>query len=109
MKQSKKISKLLINKDTSLQSALKIIEQGEERICFLIDENNRLIHTVSDGDIRRALIRGLNLKDKVSKMKLRKPTTIKKGLNLSEIKKKFNSRVNIIPEIDNEGVITGLI
>ena len=79
MKQSKKISKLLINKDTSLQSALKIIEQGEERICFLIDENNRLIHTVSDGDIRRALIRGLNLKDKVSKMKLRKPTTIKKG------------------------------
>ena len=108
MKQSKEISKLLINKDTSLQSALKIIEQGEERICFLIDENNRLIHTVSDGDIRRALIRGLNLKDKVSKMKLRKPTTIKKGLNLSEIKKKFNSRVNIIPEIDNEGVITGL-
>ena len=71
MKQSKKISKLLINKDTSLQSALKIIEQGEERICFLIDENNRLIHTVSDGDIRRALIRGLNLKDKVSKMEIK--------------------------------------
>lgn len=108
MKLSKKISKLLISKNTTLQSALNIIEQGEERICFLIDENKRFMHTVSDGDIRRALIKGLKLKDKVSKLKLRKPTTIKEGSSMSEIKKKFNSRINIIPEVNNEGVISGV-
>ena len=51
------------------------------------DQNKRLIHTISDGDIRRALIRGLNLKDKITKLRLRKPTAIKKGSSINEIKK----------------------
>ena len=104
---SEKISKLLVSKKDTLQSALNKIEHGEERICFFTDQNKRLIHTISDGDIRRALIRGLNLKDKITKLRLRKPTAIKKGSNINEIKKKFNSRINIIPEVDKEGVVTG--
>ena len=104
MELRKKISKLLVSKKDTLQSALNKIEHGEERICFFTDQNKRLIHTISDGDIRRALIRGLNLKDKITKLRLRKPTAIKKGSNINEIKKKFNSRINIIPEVDKEGV-----
>ena len=107
MELRKKISKLLVSKKDTLQSALNKIEHGEERICFFTDQNKRLIHTISDGDIRRALIRGLNLKDKITKLRLRKPTAIKKGSNINEIKKNFNSRINIIPEVDKEGVVTG--
>lgn len=108
MKSEDKISKLIVNSNSTLKNALKIIERGEERICFLVDKNKRLLNTISDGDIRRALINGLKLTDKVQNLNLIKPTVIKKGLTVSEIKKKFNSRINIIPEIDKKGKITRL-
>ena len=57
MKFNKKILKLLVYKDSTLQNALNIIEQGEERICFLVDKNRNYFNTISDGDIRRALKR----------------------------------------------------
>ena len=61
MKFNKKILKLLVYKGTpTLQNALNIIEQGEERICFLVDKNKEnLLNTISDGDIRRALFKRL--------------------------------------------------
>ena len=109
MKFNKKILKLLVYKDSTLQNALNIIEQGEERICFLVDKNRKLLNTISDGDIRRALLRGLKLKDKIKKLKLIKPTIIKKGTSVFEMKKKFNSRITIIPEVNNQGIITGIL
>ena len=59
----------------------------KKEYAFFTDQNKRLIHTISDGDIRRALIRGLNLKDKITKLRLRKPTAIKKGSVSMKLKK----------------------
>ena len=54
---------------------------------MLLSIKKRLLNTVSDGDIRRALIQGYKLNDKIKKIKLRKPTTVKADTNIFEIKK----------------------
>ena len=41
-------SHLLINEDSTIQRGLEVIEQGEERICFVIDDNSKLINYLLD-------------------------------------------------------------
>ena len=69
------ISNIIINKDicvlpnSSIKNALKVIQKNSERICFVINKNNTLIASISDGDIRRGLIAGKKLEDKINNIK----------------------------------------
>ncbi len=61
-----KVSDIKINKSISVRDALSVIDKGAMRIALVVDENDKLIGTISDGDIRRALLSGLNLDDNIS-------------------------------------------
>ena len=55
MKEINKIADFLISEDESLENVLELMEKGGERILLVVDKNNRLLGTITDGDIRRAL------------------------------------------------------
>ena len=50
--------KLLIDQSFNLKKILKIIDKGEEQICFLVNSKKHLIATITDGDLRRSIING---------------------------------------------------
>lgn len=50
---------LTVSPDASLHQALAVIDRGAVEIVLVADEDHRLLGTVTDGDIRRALLRGL--------------------------------------------------
>ena len=56
MKEINKIADFLISGDESLEHVLELMEKGGERILLVVDKNNRLLGTITDGDIRRELI-----------------------------------------------------
>ena len=56
----KNINNIKLKKNSSIKQALKIISKGKMQIA-LVDDGNKLIGTLTDGDIRRGLLRGLNL------------------------------------------------
>ena len=76
MKLNKKIAKMLVNENTSLIVALKKLNRRGKNL-FLVDKKKRLLNTVSDGDIRRALIQGYKLNDKIKKLNLENPLLLK--------------------------------
>ncbi len=47
---------LLINSTTTMTDAIEILNKGAQRIAIVVDEECHLLGTVTDGDIRRALI-----------------------------------------------------
>lgn len=47
----------LIQKDILLLDAIKILENNYKKILIVVDSKNKLIGTISDGDVRRRLIR----------------------------------------------------
>ena len=47
---------LILNKDTSLKEALKIIEKGSLKIAFVLSNDHTIFGSISDGDIRRWII-----------------------------------------------------
>ena len=51
-----------------VQDAVKAIETNAAKIVFIIDDKGRLVGSVSDGDIRRALLKGQGLDSPVSKV-----------------------------------------
>ena len=43
----------MCKKDASILQAMEVIEKGKERTWLVVDENQKLILVVTDGDIRR--------------------------------------------------------
>ena len=59
------IDKLLCNKTDTLLKVLKIIDTNAMGMVFVVNKNNQLCGTVTDGDIRRALLNDIKLDAKV--------------------------------------------
>ncbi len=58
--------KLLITGDQSIKEAMQQIGPASAGILFVVDENRKLVGTLTDGDIRRGLLKGLRFDDKVA-------------------------------------------
>ena len=101
MKVDKEIKRFFIGPEATCFDAMKVINETEERTCLQVDKEGRLLKVVSDGDIRRALLKGLQINDKVSKVHKREPYIIKDDQNINEAKKYISSRITLVPIIDN--------
>jgi dTDP-glucose pyrophosphorylase len=44
-----------------MADAIRTLEEGGAQICLVVDENRRLLGTVTDGDVRRGILRSLTL------------------------------------------------
>lgn len=64
---------VLIGPETSLRSTIEVIDRAALQIALVVDESEKLIGVVTDGDIRRALIRGLSLEYPVAEVMNRRP------------------------------------
>lgn len=60
-KGSRDLRLLLVRPDSTLLHAMKVIDREGIELAFVADENGRVLGTLSDGDIRRAVIRGMPL------------------------------------------------
>lgn len=63
-----KIKSLLIYKNATIKQAMQKLNETAEKILFVVDEKNRLLGTVTDGDIRRGLINGQQFTDTIEQV-----------------------------------------
>ncbi len=59
--EKKSFIKCIINEESNLRDVIASIEEGGLRIALVLNNNNKLVGTICDGDIRRGLLRGLTL------------------------------------------------
>lgn len=57
--------KTLIKSNRNIRDAIKTLEIAELQVLLVVDDNNKFKGTVTDGDIRRGLIKGLTLETKI--------------------------------------------
>ncbi len=103
----------LINKDITLLEALSSIcaLAPEPLVLFVVDENKRMVGTLTDGDSRRALIGGASVNDKVEKIMHRDFNYMKLEAidDVKEIKRQKDMRMVLVPVLDKEGHIVEII
>lgn len=68
--------KTLVGPQASIQEAIRQLDATGLQICLVVDEDNLLLGTVTDGDVRRALLRGLDLKGPVAEIMFRSPMVV---------------------------------
>lgn len=61
----KEIIEIFIKAEDSIKTAMEAIDKGSRGIALIVDGEQRLVGTVTDGDIRRAILKGFSLKEPV--------------------------------------------
>lgn len=103
----------VINKDIALLEALSRINDvaPDPLVMFVLDDDNRMVGTLTDGDSRRALIAGASVNDKVEKIMHRNFNYMKVEDidDVREIKRQRELKMRLVPVLDKEKHIVEII
>ena len=107
------MSNHIISKDKTLIEALSQINDlaPEPLVLFVVDEEQRMVGTITDGDSRRALIAGASVNDKAEKIMHRNFNYMKVEEidDVIEIKRQRELKMKLIPVLDNDRHIVEII
>lgn len=100
---------VLISPDTTILKAIEIIDAGALQIALVVNDAHKLLGTVSDGDIRRAILKGIPFDRPVSEIMFTEPTVAgchesRESIVLSMKVKQLRQ----IPLVDRNGCVVGL-
>ena len=98
-------------KDFKISDAASKLENLKlNPVLFLVNENKEFVGSITDGDIRRALIKGMKIDSSISEIVQRNPIFIKKDeINVNKIKEWRNSNFKVIPILDKKNRIVDLL
>ncbi len=93
-----------------------MIQNGHEGIALVVDDERRLIATITDGDIRRAILNKVRMEDSVGALihdrpdELKQPTTALVGTSKAKLLQTLKEKVlRQIPILDGEGRLDELV
>jgi len=105
----KRWERALIGPETSLREALETIDKVGCQIALVVDAERRLLGTLSDGDARRGLLKGLSLTDRVTSAMHVGPTCAGEGEDRHAILATMRRLgLHQIPVVDPRGIVVGL-
>lgn len=103
----------IISQDKTLLEALSQINNigSGPLVLFVVDNNQRMVGTLTDGDSRRALIAGVSLNDKAEKIMHCNFNymTVGNMSDVSEIKRQKALKMKLIPVLDEDRHIVDII
>lgn len=101
----------LISQDKLIKEALSQLNVlGADAILFVVNNNDQLIGSLTDGDVRRGFLKGLNFESRVLDFIQPNPKFVEKGNYSIESIIDFRSRsYKVIPVLDKEKKILNII
>lgn len=101
----------LIKNGSSIKEALvKLDKLASDAILFVVSEKNELIGSLTDGDVRRGLIKGITIDNKVTEIIQESPRYIKKGEdNIKKIIEYREGNFKILPVLDKHNNVVNVI
>ncbi len=98
-----------IYKNSTIKDSINAIEKGKLKIAIVLDQDDKLLGTVYDGDIRRGILKNYELNSSVDKVLKKNCFTASKNTSqktLDFMMKK--NKISHIPIVNNEGIFHGL-
>lgn len=104
------LENILIHTDCTIREVLEKLNVGGKGIVLVVDNNQRLVGTITDGDIRRAILKGASIDDEINGVVHRNPIYVEEGIDRERVKDIFIRRaVKQIPVVDKDGVVVDLV
>ena len=97
-----------ISPNTSIRSGIEVIDRVGLRVALVVDTSNRLLGIVTDGDVRRGLLRGLTIENKISEIMNRNPLTVQAGTTREKILNLLGSKQLLAVPVLKDEIVVGL-
>lgn len=99
----------LVRFDAQILDAIKVLERGTAKIALVVDENQRLLGTVTDGDVRRGILAGETLQSPVTQVMRRDPKCGHASDSRESLKAAMRAAsVRQLPIVDHDHRVIGL-
>ena len=102
--------RIALEPDASLEDVISVIEANRYRICIVTQSSGHLLGTVTDGDVRRALLNShtlnLSASDIMNRSPLSFPQSVSPSVARSELRR---ANLSVAPLVSPEGKYEGLI
>jgi len=105
------IKKLTVSKNSTIYNAIKLINKNTIKTLLVVESNNIFVGTITDGDIRRALLKGINIKSNLNNIyKKKSKYFFKNKIKRSQLKNLFaKNNYDLIPVLNKKKEIIDIL
>jgi len=103
--------KHLLQKGSTIREALTRLDfLAKDAIVFIVDGDNHLVGSLTDGDVRRGLLKGFSIDNLVNEIIQPNPKYIRKGeRNINKVIEYRENNYRILPVLDKANKIVNVI
>lgn len=106
----KNLEQFIVLPDVTIFEALGKIDKNKHGFLVVLDCENKVIGTLTDGDIRRALIAGQRMEEPINNAYNKNMRVIKSVCSLNEVSELFkNEAINFLPIVNENCCLVNLI
>jgi dTDP-glucose pyrophosphorylase len=99
----------LLHGDATIKDAINVLNVSGLRIVLAVDENEKLLGTISDGDIRRGLLKGLQLENSLTAIWNHEAIVVPENMSTNMVKDlMLVNKIQQIPIVDENQRLIGL-
>lgn len=98
--------KILIDKNSTVKDAMKQLDTTAEKILFVVGQNNKLVGSLTDGDIRRWILKDGSLSELIVNVCFKDTYFVTSGYDYEEVKSEIlQRRIVYVPIVDNNRIV----
>lgn len=102
-------TKTVLSRGAVLSDAIESMNSSMMQIVLVVDQANTLFGTITDGDIRRALLNGGSLETGIETVANKAPLVVSPLMNRETVLELMKmNRIHQLPVVDENGVVVGL-
>ena len=98
---------ITVKLDITIRQSMKVLEKTAEKCLLVVDENNKLLGTLTDGDLRRSILDGVKFSEHISASYNSEPTVLIKEKYTTEEAKQLlrDLKLDLIPIVDENNLV----
>ena len=105
-----KLKRMFVDPSSSIRDTMEAIDRNELGTAIIVDSDSKeFLGLLTDGDLRRVLLKNLDLDSKIDSFKWPKSVTAKDDMSIDHIAKKFNNKIRFIPLLDAKNRVVDIV
>ena len=95
---------IIVKPDITIRQAMKVLDKTAEKCLLVVVENSKLLGTLTDGDLRRSILRGIKFSEDISNSYKNNPIVFVQNQYTSDEAKRIlrDKKIDLIPIVDEE-------
>ncbi len=103
------IQEVLVPRDITIKEALKRLGKTARKVLLVVDREDKLIGTITDGDARKFLLKGIGLESKIEGVFNDNPKYIYQGEESSANNLLIKNRIQLLPVVNEARQVVNFI